>query len=276
MPTATLFHALQTDAPEDIETWCRESIFDDAATLRAHLEQAITGNSAAAYDYVRAWRSLSQSLLVAINAERPDLVVESEGHLRIVDVEKSAAPMSALVLDIEALSAPFSSWVARTDDVGVGSCAALIQKLRSALVGYHPVVVDAPALPHLQVSQRQLEAFMRNVTNALGRGDDDLGRIQRLFDLNTTETSRLFSVSRQAIQQWQATGVPARRYEKLSTVGAIADLLESRLKTRRLPGIVRRSARIYDDHTILEMIERDQQDLVLRQVRSSFDWSIPA
>ena len=97
-------------------------------------------------------------------------------------------------------------------------------------------------LTYLQVSQARLDAFMRNVSNALGRDDDDLGRIQRLFDLNTTETSRLFSVSRQAIQQWQATGVPARRYEKLSTVGAIADLLEPRLKTHRLPEIVRRSA----------------------------------
>ena len=97
-------------------------------------------------------------------------------------------------------------------------------------------------LTYLQVSQARLDAFMRNVSNALGRDDDDLGRIQRLFDLNTTETGRLFSVSRQAIQQWQATGVPARRYEKLSTVGAIADLLEPRLKTHRLPEIVRRSA----------------------------------
>lgn len=276
MTDSALFHALHTDSPDEIEAWCRESVGDDAAVLRVALRRALAGSRPAAIDYVRAWRSLSETLLAQIHMERPDLVAESEGALRIVDVDRAPGSLSSFVLEIEALSAPFSPWVARTNDLGTGSCAALLQNLRTAIRGLRPVRLDAPALPHLDVSAAQLDAFRRNVTRALSRDEQDLDRIQHIFDLNITELGRLFGVTRQAVTQWQSTQVPAARREKVATVGSVADLLESRLKTDRIPGVVRRSAPAYRGLTILGMIEENQQDAVLEQVRSSFDWAVPA
>jgi len=275
MPDA-LFYALETESPDDIESWCRESVGDDVAVFRTVLQQAMEGSQAAAFDYVRAWRSLSQSLLAEIHTQRPDLVTESEDGLRIVDIALVPGSASSFVLENGALSAPFSPWVALTNDLGVGSCAALLQNLRIALRGLHPVRLDAPALPHLDVSVAQLDAFRRNVTRALSHDEPDLERIQRIFGLNITDLGRLFGVTRQAVTQWQTTEIPAARREKVSAVGSIADLLDSRLKTDRVPGVVRRPATAYAGFTILEMIEESRQDTVVEQIRSSFDWAIPA
>lgn len=276
MTQSALFHALETESADDIESWCRESVSGDAAVLRIVLQRAMAGSQAAAFDYVRAWRSLSQSLLAEIHAERPDLVAESEEGLRIVDIAQAPGSVSSFVLENEALIAPFSPWVARTNDLGTGSCAALLQSLRSAIQGLRPVRLDAPGLPHLDISVDQLDAFRRNVTRALSGDERELYRIQRIFDLNITGLGRLFGVTRQAVAQWQSTEVPAARREKVSTVGSIADLLDSRLKSDRIPGVVRRPATAYGGLSILAMIEESRQDAVLEQVRSSFDWAIPA
>jgi len=276
MTADSLFHALETDSPEDVESWCRESVGRDAEVLRTVLRSALEGSQTAAFDYVRAWRSLSQSLLAAIHTERPELVTETDGGLRIVDDARAPGSASWFVLETEALSAPFSPWVTRTNDLGVGSCAALLQTLRTALAGLHPVPMDAQALPHLDVSVAQLDAFRRNVTSALSHDEADLDRIQRIFGLSITDLGRLFGVTRQAVAQWQSSEVPPARGAKVSTVGSIADLLDSQLKTGRIPGIVRRPAPAYAGRSILEMIQEDQHNAVLDQVRSSFDWAIPA
>jgi hypothetical protein len=78
------------------------------------------------------------------------------------------------------------------------------------------------------------------------------------------------------VTQWQTTEIPTARREKVSAVGSIADLLDSRLKTERVAGVVRRPATAYGGLTILEMIEKSRQDTVVEQIRSSFDWAIPA
>jgi len=276
MTHSVLFHALETESADDVESWCRDSVGDDAAALGIALEGAMAGSRSAAFDYVRMWRSLSRSLLAEIHAERPDLVTEDEGGLRIVDINHAPGSATSFVLESEALIAPFSPWVARANDLGTGSCAALLQSLRTAIRGLRPVLLDASALPHLDVSVDQLAAFRRNVTSALGDDERDLDRIQRIFDLNITDLGRLFGVTRQAVAQWQSTQVPAARREKVSTVGSIADLLDSRLKSDRIPGVVRRPAAAYGGRSILTMIEEDRHGDVLEQVRSSFDWAIPA
>ncbi|MFV1963338.1 MAG: hypothetical protein ACC658_16090, partial [Acidimicrobiia bacterium] len=194
MTTDALFHALETESPDDIESWCRESVGDDAALFRIVLQQAMAGNQAAAFEYVRAWRSLSQSLLAEIHTQRPDLVTESEEGLRIVDIALAPGSASNFVLENEALSAPFSPWVALTNDLGVGSCAALLQSLRTAIRGLRPVRLEAAALPHLDVSVAQLDAFRRNVTRDLSHDEQDLEHIQRIFGLNITKLGRLFGV----------------------------------------------------------------------------------
>ena len=67
-----------------------------------------------------------------------------------------------------------------------------------------------------------------------------LDEIQGAFGLTKTELGRLFGVSRQAVDQWRARGVPGNRQEKAGPMAAIADLLSRQLKAERMPGIARR------------------------------------
>ena len=103
-----------------------------------------------------------------------------------------------------------------------------------------------------------------------------LDEIQAAFGLSKGELGRLFGVSRQAVDQWRARGVPGGRQEKAATIAATADLLSHQLKSERLPGIARRPAAAYGGLTMLEMIERDHHRELLERVRDAFDWSATA
>jgi hypothetical protein len=103
-----------------------------------------------------------------------------------------------------------------------------------------------------------------------------LDEIQAAFGLTKTELGRLFGVSRQAVDQWRARGVPGNRQEKAATVAATADLLSHQMKAGRLPGVARRPARAYGGLTMLEMIERDRHRELLERVRAAFDWATAA
>jgi len=103
-----------------------------------------------------------------------------------------------------------------------------------------------------------------------------LDEIQAAFGLSKGELGTLFGVSRQAVDQWRARGVPGGRQEKAATIAATADLLSHQLKSERLPGIARRPADAYGGLTMLEMIERDHHRELLERVRDAFDWSATA
>lgn len=103
--------------------------------------------------------------------------------------------------------------------------------------------------------------------------DTPLERITKAFSLSRTELARLFGVRRQALDQWEARGLPAARQEKLATLGAIVDLLTTKLKPDRIPGVVRRPTSAYGERTLLEAIADNDQDLVLAELRDAFDWS---
>jgi hypothetical protein len=103
-----------------------------------------------------------------------------------------------------------------------------------------------------------------------------LDEIQGAFSLTSGELGRLFGVSRQAVDQWRARGVPSNRQEKAATIAAIADLLSHQLKAERLPGIARRPAPAYRGRTMLEMIEGDRHHELLERVRAAFDWATTA
>ena len=99
-----------------------------------------------------------------------------------------------------------------------------------------------------------------------------LDPIAETFELNETELGRLFGVSRQAVGQWRERGVPSSRKAKVATLAAIGDLLRHQLKRERIPGVARRPADAYGGRSMLEMIERDRQDELQAEIRSSFDW----
>ena len=103
-----------------------------------------------------------------------------------------------------------------------------------------------------------------------------LSTIADPLELSKTELGRLFGVSRQAIDGWQAHGVPPGRQAKAATVASVVDLLRHRLKQERLPGVARRRARAYGGLTLLEMIERDRDEELLEITRRSFDWASTA
>src|SRR5436309_982050 len=85
-----------------------------------------------------------------------------------------------------------------------------------------------------------------------------LDEIEEVFALSNSAMGRLFGVSRQAIGQWRARGVPGSRQEKVATVAAVADLLLHSLKPERIAGAARRPAAAYGGVTMLEMIRRDR------------------
>jgi hypothetical protein len=83
-------------------------------------------------------------------------------------------------------------------------------------------------------------------------------------------------VRRQAIEQWEARGVPGERQEKLATLDAIVDLLTAKLKPDRIPAVVRRPAAAYGNRSILEAIAASDEELVLDELRNAFDWAAAA
>lgn len=271
-----LLEALKSDDPDDVQRLCHLSFEKQRESFNRVIPMALSGNRAAAFTYVALWRELKLSILSALHDVQPDLVINVQGHLYIADVKRWPAFGSALVLEAEALEAPFSSWITATDDVGTGACAAMIQKVRELVPGFHPVALSVNALPHWEQTESQIRAFRRHVSSALGETDPALERIRNVFDLSLTELGDLFGVSRQAVTQWLEYGIPEDRLAKVTTVAAIADLFDYRLRSERIPGIVRREAPAYEGSTALEMIKQDRHEALLEIARDSFAWSVPA
>lgn len=271
-----LLQALKSDDPRDLERACRLSFERERESLSRVIPMALSGNRAAAYTYVAVWRKLKDSLLSTLHEVQPDLVLNMQGQLYIADVKRWPAAGSHLVLEAEALEAPFSSWITATDDVGTGACVVMIQKVRELVQDLHPIAVADTAMPHWEQTETQLRAFRRHVSSALSESDPPLERIRNVFDLSLTELGDLFGVSRQAVTQWIEYGIPEERLSKVTTVAAIADLFGYRLRAERIPGIVRREAAAYGGSTALGMIKEDRHDSLLGIARESFRWSVPA
>ena len=271
-----LLQALQSDDPAEVEHLCEIAFRKERESLSRLVPLALSGNRRAAFVYVTIWRDMKDSVLRGLHKIEPDLVVEMGDQFYVADVKRLPSHASSLLLDSEALEAPFSNWIAKTSDVGLGTCAALIQKVREITPGLHPVALAISELPHWDQSDAQVRAFRRHVSSALNELDPPLERIKEIFDLNLTQLGELFGVSRQAVSQWLESGVPEDRHEKVATVASIADLLEYRLRTDRIPGVVRREAPAYGGLTALEMIKQHRHVELLTSVRSSFEWSVPA
>ena len=174
------------------------------------------------------------------------------------------------------MRAPFTYWVAKMGP-GKGVAVALVDSLREALPGTKPLggPISRP-LPDWDLEDGDVVRFYRAAAEFLEGRELPLERIRRALQVNRTQTAALFGVSRQAVERWEAEGVPADRQEKLSTVSAIVDLLEAQLKSDRIPAVVRRTAPAYGDRSILEAIGDGDQDLVLSELRDAFDWTTTA
>lgn len=103
-----------------------------------------------------------------------------------------------------------------------------------------------------------------------------LEQIATTLCLTRTELARLFGVRRQALDQWEARGLPSARQQKLATLGAIADLLAAKLKHDRIPGVVRRPTPAYGGRSLLDAVSDGDEELVYDALRDAFDWSTTA
>ena len=131
-------------------------------------------------------------------------------------------------------------------------------------------------LPAWTLSDDEAVRFYRAVGDELARVRSPLDRVASVLGVSRTELARLFGVRRQAIEQWEARGIPGERQEKLATLDAIVDLLTAKLKADRIPAVVRRPARAYGDQSILEAITAGRKVLVLGELGSAFDWAAAA
>lgn len=252
--------------------------------IESSLPRAMAGDRRQVRAYVAAYRELTARMLDAVGEARPDLVgIDSQGDRFVIEAKTSVSrrrpPGAAwlrVVLDREAMSAPFTDWVG-TLGVGRGIAVAVVAMLREMLPGAEPLSPPPRRrLPEWDLDEAAVTRFYRAVLDELERSEAPLERIRAVLGLNRTELARLFGVRRQALDQWSAHGVPAERQEKLATLGEIADLLAAKLKADRIPGVVRRSASAYDGRSALDAIADDDQELVLTELRDAFDWAAAA
>ena len=215
------------------------------------LAAALGGDDGAAAAYTRAWRALVRLL---VRSEAPD-----------------TEPALADVLDLMALEAPFSPWLA-TFGPGEGAALLLQARIRSAAGLGVPAEPVAGTSFQPDLDRLDLARFARHVWLELQGGEGELARLAASWRLSQTDLARLFGVKRQAVAQWLEDGVPPARQPKVLTIVRIAELLERNLRAERIPAVVRSPAEALGG-TMLEVIAADRQDELLSSVARSFDWS---
>lgn len=246
--------------------------------LGAQLEHALEGSAEATREYVRCYHVLTLRVLDEAHRARPDVVVRTaDGHLALMDVKGTPRRAPVEALETASAEAPFGPWTARFP-LEEAVALDLTSRVRQ-LIGLRALEL-APADPGLGpiVDDVTARRFLRRVRFHLNHPDEQhpLRRLMDAFGLSKTELASLFSVRRQAVDQWLERGVPSERQEKVQTLVAIADLLERKLKPGRLPGAARRPADAYGGKTMLELIAADRHRELLELVRDSFDWASAA
>ena len=87
-----------------------------------------------------------------------------------------------------------------------------------------------------------------------------LSRIMAVLDMNQTDISHVFGVSRQAVQKWLAVGeVPTAQRPRLADLEALSDLMVHYVKPDRVPAVVRRPTRHLDGQSLLDGLATDPE-----------------
>jgi DNA-binding XRE family transcriptional regulator len=283
-PTSLAETVLTERAPERVADAAEEIARTALSEIESSVPEALGGERTQVRAYVDAYRQLGSQMLSAVGEARPDLIVFDEAHNAVVPAETKASGSKSdesvrwlkAALDQQAMSAPFSQWVG-TLGVGRGTAVAYVAQLRSLLRDTRPLAVPREHhLPAWALSDDEAMRFYRAVGDELARVRSPLDRIESVLGVSRTELAQLFGVRRQAIEQWEARGIPGERQEKLATLDAIVDLLTAKLKADRIPAVVRRLGRAYGDQSILEAITAGNEALVLEELRNAFDWAAAA
>ncbi|MDJ0869248.1 MAG: hypothetical protein QNK03_24305 [Myxococcota bacterium] len=267
--------------PDKVLEACASFANKELAELDHIVAAALAGKPSAIHGYVETSRRLIHLLLAGVHEEQPDVVIATATGLAATDVEQRPVNFLEAYLELGALEAPFSPWVSRYGP-GKGSALFLVSRFRTAVPGAGPLLVSKreALLPHWQaVGPEEFARFVRRVSELLTVWSDSvpqLEQVKHLFGLSNSELGRLFGASRQAATTWLAKGVPPARLPKLNTVARIGDLLQRKLKPGRVPAVVRNRAPAYDGRTMLDVIADDDHDMLLDDVRATFDWAATA
>jgi transcriptional regulator with XRE-family HTH domain len=256
--------------------------------LGVDLDLALRGDEHAVRRYVADYRILSMHVareagLCWLDDAEPGGPTAQQRDNRTVARPGGGVPLR-IFLDVLANAAadvPFLPWAggfALGDAVGLELSNRARQLLGSEPLDLRQPITDTDVATRVVIDEDQARRFIARVRHCLNHPDDDepLKRLIDAFGLSKTELGGLFGVSRQAIDKWMRDGVPADRQEKLTTLLALVDLLERKLKHGRLPGVARRRADAYGGQTMLERIREGRHHELLDSVRASFDWHLSA
>jgi hypothetical protein len=98
-----------------------------------------------------------------------------------------------------------------------------------------------------------------------------LQRTVRLWDISATQLGQMFGISRQAASKWLLDGAPASRRDQVAVLGRATDLLDQWVKRERIPAVVRRPVEVLGGRTRLEVALAGEFDVLLAELRDTFD-----
>lgn len=239
--------------------------------------RALAGDLDATRRYVSLYERLLRRLLARLVTSETISIIRVEGKMTVVDPEGNPVSFGLDVLRHSALSAPFSPWVS-IEGPGMGVALAALNEVLDRDPESPPLAFpsNAAPFPHWETPDAKIKEFTQRVWFELNRSTHPLLRVIDLFGLSITSFARLFGVKRQALARWIEKGIPPGRQQKAKTISAIADLLDRKLKTDRVPAVVRQPADAYGGLSMLEMIETDKHEELLEDIRKSFDWAATA
>ncbi len=240
---------------------CDTTLSEWVTVLDATVGPAIQGDRVAARAYAHSYVGL---------------VAHLSAHL---PAPPEAQRWLARVARREAVSLPFRSCMVE-GRAGLAITMTLLSDLRRMAPGVAELEWEDDCETLLPagfgIDEAGIEAFDRVVDGVVDGSDGPLEEVIATFGLTYTDVGRLFGVSRQAVTQWLAEGIPGERQAKAATIAQVAALLRHSLVPERLPGLARRPADAYGGRSMLEMIEADEHLELLDLTRRSFDWAATA
>lgn len=230
--------------------------------------------------------AIDATLAEAVQGDRLASRSYATSYVDLVDFVASTHPGDshtrtwlARVARREAVSLPFRACVVE-GRVGVSVVMTLLSDMRHMAPGTSELVWPTGCASRLHsrltFDDRGVQEFERVVDRIVDGSVSPLEEVIGSFDLSYTDAGRLFGVTRQAVSQWLAEGVPTDRRAKVTTVAQIAALLDRYLVSERIPGIARKPAEQYGGRSMLEMVESDEHLELLEITRRSFDWASTA
>ncbi|MHB1981122.1 MAG: hypothetical protein ACYCOS_05360 [Sulfobacillus sp.] len=271
----TLTQALRVHSADDCAKLLA-GVSERFDAFREAMPHALRGEWSAVVVLVNNWHTLVDDIMESAAGEAPKLVQRTAHGFAVVTAARRLSEEPIRYLHRLISDVPCSPLVARFgQDIGVGVVA--IDAVRRLLPGFAPLNIEQsmgwPDLP----TGTDLTRYRRLVDLAVRSMQPPLARVKELFALNNAELAQLFTVSRQAIDQWQKGGeVPASRRQKLANVLSVGELLERKLSPGRLPLVAHRRADAYGGLTMLEMMAADRDAELRELTERALDWSATA